>query len=216
MTATVERALSSKAQRTRDKLVRAAAVVFPRMSFLNTRITDITTEAGTASGSFYNYFSSKEEILHAVISEVNERMFERASPWVPPGASPMEKIRAETSAYVAAYRADAPMLAILEQVSTFSPEFTEMRRETRQKFHSRIERRIIRWQSEGLVPEHLQARYAAGALTSMVSNFCYMWLVVGEEYEESEVVDTLSTMWAQSLGLRIDDATPAAAMSAQA
>jgi AcrR family transcriptional regulator len=214
MTATAEHALSPRAQRTREKLVRAAAVVFPRMTFLSTRITDITSEAGTASGSFYNYFSSKEEILHAVISEVNERMFDRASPSVPSGASPMEKIRAETSAYVAAYRADAPMLAILEQVATFSPEFTEMRRETRQKFRSRIERRIVRWQTEGLVAPQLPARYAAGALASMVSNFCYMWLVVGEEYEEYEVVDTLSMMWAQSLGLRLEDPSAATTKSA--
>lgn len=198
------RTLSPRAQRTRDNLIKAAAVVFPRMGFLNTRITDITAEAGTANGSFYNYFSSKEEIFHAVITDVNDLMYEQSSARLGPDASPYERIRAATAAYISAYRANAPLIAILEQVSTFSPEFTEMRRETRNKFRARIERRVKVWQEEGVVSQDLPARCVSGALTSMVSNFCYMWLVVGEEYEEAVVVDTLSAMWARSLGIAAD------------
>ena len=204
MVITETRALSPRAQRTRNKLLQAAAVVFPRMGFLNTRITDITAEAGTANGSFYNYFSSKEEIFHAVITEINDLMYDQSSAWLGPEASPYERIHAATAAYVAAYRVNAPLIAILEQVSTFSPEFTEMRRETRGKFRARIERRVRIWQDEGIVSRDLPADCASGALTSMVSNFCYMWLVVGENYDEEVVVDTLSAMWACSLGIAVD------------
>lgn len=196
-----ERKLSPRAQRTRDNLIKAASVVFPRMGFLNTRITDITAEAGTANGSFYNYFSSKEEIFRAVIEGVNEGMYEQSASGLGPESTPYERIRAANAAYVIAYRKNAPLVAIFEQVSTFSPEFTEMRRLTREKFRSRIERRALAWQEEGLVDNDLSVACVAGALTSMVSNFCYMWLVVGEHYEEEVVVDTLSKMWARSLGI---------------
>lgn len=198
------RTLSPRAQRTRESLLKAAAVVFPRLGFLNTRIIDITTEAGTANGSFYNYFSSKEEIFRVIIEEQNTLMFGRASSGLGPDASPYERIRAATASYVAAYREEAPLIAILEQVATFSPEFTDMRRETRLLFRQRVERRIRLWQEEGIVEQNLSVKSLSGALTSMVSNFCYMWFVVGEEYEEDAAVDTLSRTWARALGLLID------------
>ena len=47
--------------------MRAAKRIFERDGFLDARITDITAAAGTATGSFYKYFASKEEIFLAVV-----------------------------------------------------------------------------------------------------------------------------------------------------
>lgn len=52
--------------RTRAKLMSAARVIMGRQGIESTAISDITTEAGVAFGSFYNYFSSKEEVARAV------------------------------------------------------------------------------------------------------------------------------------------------------
>src|SRR5881398_2960578 len=60
--------------RTRAALVTAARTVFERDGYLNTRLTDITAEANVATGSFYTYFASKEEIFAAVLAEVQEEM----------------------------------------------------------------------------------------------------------------------------------------------
>ena len=48
--------------------------MFERDGFLDARITDITAEAGVAAGSFYTYFTSKEDAFAAVMEEVNEEM----------------------------------------------------------------------------------------------------------------------------------------------
>lgn len=55
--------------RTRGKLLQAARVVMGQKGIVGTAINEITEEAGVAFGSFYNYFSSKEEIARAVFVE---------------------------------------------------------------------------------------------------------------------------------------------------
>ncbi len=56
-------------EQTREKLVRAARVVFARKGIDNTRINEITEEADVGFGSFYNHFDSKEAIVEAVLAE---------------------------------------------------------------------------------------------------------------------------------------------------
>lgn len=193
--------LSPRAQKTRASLISAAAKVFPRDGFFNSRVTDITTEAGTASGSFYNYFSSKEEILFEVIHQMNQQMYEQSRSSLGSESTPYERIRAATAAYVSAYRVNAPIISILEQVATLSPDFMQLRLTTRNKFRARLEARVREWQKQGIVDDELPVEPICGALISTVSNFCYMWFVFGEKYDETEAVNTLSLVWARSLGI---------------
>ena len=52
--------------------------MFERDGFLEARITDIAARAGVAAGSFYTYFTSKEEAFAAVIEELSEEMLHPA------------------------------------------------------------------------------------------------------------------------------------------
>lgn len=197
----MDKVLTVRGERTRQKLIDAANVVFARQGFLDTKITDITAEAGSANGSFYNYFESKEDIFREVILSVNKQMREALNDRLGPEATPRERIEHATRQYVHAYRANARMVVLLEQVSSISDDFRDMRLETRRRYRGRTERAIRRWQAEGIVDAELPPRYAAEALASMVSNFCYMWLAMDDDYEEDLVVFTLSRMWANSLSM---------------
>lgn len=50
-------------------IIDAAKTVFEQKGYYNTKIEDITAEAGFAKGSFYNYFECKKDLMIKIIVE---------------------------------------------------------------------------------------------------------------------------------------------------
>lgn len=58
----------------RQAILDAAIQIFGRTGFRAAKIADIASEAGVATGTLYNYFSSKEEIFHSILEEGRDRL----------------------------------------------------------------------------------------------------------------------------------------------
>jgi len=63
---------TERGRRTLRKLLDAAAAEFGERGFHETSISGITARAGTALGSFYTYFDSKEAIFQALVRDMSE------------------------------------------------------------------------------------------------------------------------------------------------
>ena len=63
----------------KQKLLDAAAELFVTRGYFATTIEQITAHAGVSKGLVYNYFSSKEELLKALLAQGTERMAAVAS-----------------------------------------------------------------------------------------------------------------------------------------
>lgn len=53
----------------RQAIVEAAVRVFGQAGFRESKIADIAAEAGVATGTLYNYFSSKEDIFQSILDD---------------------------------------------------------------------------------------------------------------------------------------------------
>lgn len=59
-------------EETRAALVREGARLFSEQGFTETTIEQVTAAAGTAKGTFYNYFKTKEDLAVAVVLTLQE------------------------------------------------------------------------------------------------------------------------------------------------
>jgi AcrR family transcriptional regulator len=69
-----ERTLRPQGRETLRRLLEAAIVVFDERGYHAARVDDIVRVANTSHGTFYLYFSSKEDLFTALLSDVNRAM----------------------------------------------------------------------------------------------------------------------------------------------
>jgi AcrR family transcriptional regulator len=201
------RPLSLKGARTRAHLVEAAKKVFERDGFLNARIVDIAETANRAPGSFYHYFDSKEEIFREVAAMQEQRLTAPPEYEHPrsPDESPTDRIRRSNRVYLERYRDEAALMGVIEQVSRYDEHVNAARMTTMKHYVERAERAIRRMQRDGDVDARINPSMAADALGAMIARFAELWLVQGyREYEFDEVVEQLTILWSNALGLKDD------------
>ena len=117
---------TEQAASTEAALKEAARRVFARQGYLNTKITDITAEASRAAGSFYNHFTSKEELLTALLTDaLAESDAAILAPDSPHRAdfSDRDSVRFHVATYWRFYTRHAVELTALRQAALVNAEF---------------------------------------------------------------------------------------------
>jgi AcrR family transcriptional regulator len=193
---------SARGARTREALVGAARAVFERDGFLDARITDIAAEAGVASGSFYTYFTSKEDAFAAVMEQVGEEMLHPRLREIADRDDPASVIEAANRAYLVAYRRNASLMGLMEQVAQLDAGFRRVRLGRTRAFAQRNAQAIARLQERGLADPELDPQLAAQAMGAMVSRMAYLRYVQGFGTASAEsLVQTLTRLWVNALGI---------------
>ena len=201
---------SAKGRRTRARLLAAGKAVFERDGFLQARITDISAEAQVSHGSFYHYFDSKESLFREIAEQVEVRLvsMDDIAYHVDSESGPVDRIRAANRSYLTAYKKEARIMRVIEEVSRYDDNVRRVRAKRDDYLAARLESAMARLQSEGLADARINTRYAATALGGMVARFAEMMFVGGTVFDLDEAVEQLTLLWANSLGIR-SEAAPA-------
>jgi AcrR family transcriptional regulator len=112
--------VQGRGEKTRRRLLDAAAVVFAKRGYHAARVDDIVKGARTSHGTFYLYFENKEDLFAALAGEVAERMEQLVEDF--PAFGPDDAGRAELEAWLARftehYRSSAAILRAWTEAET--------------------------------------------------------------------------------------------------
>ena len=189
----------ARAAETEAALKEAAKRVFARTGYLNTKITDITTEAGRAAGSFYSHFAGKEQLLEALLVDMLAETDERVEE---PGHSPdftdPEAVRWHVAVYWRFARSNRAVVLALHQAAMVDERFSQRLQQLTEPNLRDIADHLERVRANGgqLPGDPL---VVAAAMISLMSQFAFTWLlgdgqvsVLGRELGDEEAVDTLT------------------------
>jgi AcrR family transcriptional regulator len=196
---------SRKGVQTRARLLEAAKAVFEEQGFLDTRISDISKRAGLSHGSFYHYFDSKEHIFHEVVALIDDEllaglnlMFDRTY-----RATPPERLHEALRIHFEAYRNEARMMGVIEEVGRHDEQIGTLRNQRREERTRRVARSIRQLQQHGLADPLLDPMIAAAAVSAMTQRFAERWFVEGFPDCSFETgLDQFTRVFVNALGLR--------------
>ncbi len=127
--------------------------VFERDGFLGARIVDIAETASVATGSFYHYFDSKEQIFREVAQLQEQRLTAprggRRDREATPADQPGSASAWPTVITWSATENEAALMGVIEQVSRYDSEVNEARMATMKHFVERAARSIRQLQADG-------------------------------------------------------------------
>jgi AcrR family transcriptional regulator len=192
---------TAKAERTRGQILIAARTVFERDGYVDARIADIARAAGVAHGTFYTYFTTKDEAFVEVAKTVVDDLYENTTS-VYRGDDPIARVRSANEQFIHTFRTNAKFIRVIEQVATMNHEFESMRRSLRSRAAERVEVTITRYIEQGIADPAIEPHIASHALIGMVYYFCYAWLSLGEPFDDEAAAETLTVLWAKALGIR--------------
>jgi AcrR family transcriptional regulator len=195
---------SAKGRRTRARLLAAGKAVFERDGFLQARITDIASEAEVSHGSFYHYFDSKESLFREIAEEVEVRLvsMDDIPHHVDGESGPIDRIRAANRSYLTAYKKEARIMRVIEEVSRYDDTVRGVRVKRDDYLAARMESAIARLQAEGNADPRIDTKYAALALGGMVARFAETVFIGGQSFDLNEAVEQLTLLWANALGIK--------------
>ncbi|MGC7095612.1 TetR/AcrR family transcriptional regulator [Amycolatopsis lurida] len=189
MTSTTSR--KQKAAETEAALKAAARRVFARQGYLNTKITDITAEAGRAAGSFYNHFAGKEELLEALLTDMFAEADEGiADPEHDPDFSKRSAVRWHVAHFWRFYREHLPEMVALRQAAMVNEKLGRRLQQMTAADKKHLVGHFARLPDLPGEPE-----LVTSAMTALMDQFAYTWLVAGgdgRDLSDEEAIDLLT------------------------
>ena len=183
------RELRARGKLTRRKLLDAGAQVFAAKGYFATRVDDIVKVARTSHGTFYLYFSNKEDLFRALAGEVADAMRDLAEHLAP--LRPGNRGRADLRAWIAQlsdlYEHNGPVIRAWTEAEIGGTEFGRLGTDVLSQFTRVLYQRIAE-----VAPSDLDPTVASLALVAMLERLNYYVLSRQVRIDRDAMIDTLA------------------------
>jgi len=178
------------------KLLDAGAHVFATKGYYATRVDDIVKVARTSHGTFYLYFSNKEDLFRALATEVADAMRDLAESLGPLVAGPAgrNELRAWIARLTDLYEEYGPVIRAWTEAEIGDSEFGRLGTDVLSQFTRVLSQRIA-----DVAPADLDAGVASLALVAMLERLQYYVLTHQVRVERDAMIDTLARVVHASL-----------------
>ena len=112
---------TARGRETLRRLLDAAAKEFGERGFHEASVSGITRQAGTALGSFYTYFDSKEAIFSALVRDMSQAVARAAAAGLTPGSLGTQREREAFTAFLAFARQHKELYRIIDEAEFADP-----------------------------------------------------------------------------------------------
>jgi AcrR family transcriptional regulator len=187
----------ARAAQTEAALKDAARRLFATRGFLNTKIADITAEAGRAVGSFYDHFSSKDELLEALLADLGAGVDQRTEAYDHPpdhDLSDRAQLRDHVAVFWQTFSDNLPVMVALFQ-SSVAEDPTSGRSRQRLAAQTDVYRSHLTYLRERGVVLPGEPEVVAMAIGSMLAMFAYALLSAPDRtLSDDEAIETLTSL----------------------
>jgi AcrR family transcriptional regulator len=186
----------AKAAETEAALKEAARRQFVERGYLNTKISDITADAGRATGSFYDHFTGKEDLLRALLADMRDQGHDLAAPEHPAhDLTDRDQLRQHLAVAWRVMRDNRPVtIALFESAIAAGPgsgDFWRRLVEETQMFRDHL--RHLEQREHPLPGDPTLVGVAIGGMLSMLA-YALLADTPDSRLADDEVVDTLTDL----------------------
>jgi AcrR family transcriptional regulator len=187
-------------QETRNRILEAAAQVFARKGYHDTKVDDIVVTSRTSKGAFYFYFPSKQDIFLALVDTFAEMLEKRLRDRMESESSGLARVDAALRVCLETFGQYRSLAKIaLVQATGLGAAFEEKRRSVNDRFIAFIKTYLDQAMADSSIPA-IDTEVAACAWMGALNEIVLRWVYTGQPDPERSL-PALRTLLLRSVGV---------------
>lgn len=188
----------TKSERTGQAILDAALEFLWSNQFRDLSVSELMSSLPVGRSAFYQYFADLQELMQAVLRDLEQEILSAATPWLNGNGDAMPAMRESLSRFVNISYARGPILRAVHDAAATDQWLETLWNQFLGRFDDAVTDRIERDQKAGLTPD-FDARAVAVSLNRMNAYTVIQAFGHRPRKDVQPVLESLFRIWASTL-----------------